>query len=67
MFNRNQDIKKAKGDLPIWAIAEKLGIHENTLYRWLRTEMDSNKKRMVMDAINQLKKELKEQKQMQNA
>jgi transposase-like protein len=67
MFNRNQDIKKAKGDLPIWAIAEKLGIHENTLYRWLRTEMDSNKKRMVMDAINQLKKELEEQKQMQNA
>jgi transposase-like protein len=67
MFNRNQDIKKAKGDLPIWAIAEKLGIHENTLYRWLRTEMDSNKKRMVLNAINELKKELEEQKQMQNA
>ena len=67
MFNRNEDIKKAKGDLPNWAIAEKLGIHENTLYRWLRSEMRYEKKRLVIDAINKLKRELEEQKQVQNA
>ncbi|ASA98027.1 hypothetical protein [Anoxybacillus flavithermus] len=67
MFNRNEDIKKAKGDLPNWAIAEKLGIHENTLYRWLRSEMSDEKKRLVIDAINKLKRELEEQKQVQNA
>jgi transposase-like protein len=67
MFNRNQDIKKAKGNLPNWAIAEKLGIHENTLYRWLRSEMSDEKKQLVIDAINELKRELEEQKQIQNA
>jgi transposase-like protein len=61
MFNRNQDIKKAKGDIPNWAIAEKLGIHENTLYRWLRTEMSNERKRLVMRAIQELKQELMKQ------
>ncbi|WP_274599146.1 hypothetical protein [Anoxybacillus flavithermus] len=44
-----------------------MGIHENTLYRWLRSEMSDEKKRLVIDAINKLKRELEEQKQVQNA
>jgi len=40
-----------------WQLAQKLGIHENTLYRWLRTEMAEDKKEKVMIAIAQLNQE----------
>jgi hypothetical protein len=48
-------------------VAERLGISEATFTRWLRSEMGDEKKRLVIDAINELKRELEEQKQIQNA
>jgi transposase-like protein len=58
MFNRNQDIKEAKKDVPDWAIAEKLGISENSFYRWIRKELPAQKKETIMIAISELKREL---------
>jgi hypothetical protein len=58
MFNRNQDIKVAKREVPDWAIAEKLGISENSFYRWIRKELPNEKKAMIMHAITELKNEL---------
>lgn len=58
MFKRNEEIRDAKGNLPWWVIAERLGIHENTLQLWMRTEMPPKKKQSVIDAITQIKDEL---------
>lgn len=57
MFNRNQDIKEAKRNVPDWAIAEKLGISENSFYRWIRKELPSEKKEIIMQVILDLKNE----------
>lgn len=57
MKRRNLDIRKAKGNIPAWLIAEKLGIHEKTLYGWLRYEMSNEKKKEIMRAIDEAKKE----------
>jgi predicted DNA-binding transcriptional regulator AlpA len=61
MLNRNQDIKEAKKDVPDWAIAEKLGISENSFYRWIRKELTIEKKVMIMQAIKELKNQLENQ------
>lgn len=52
------DIKKIRGDLPNWMIAEKLGIHENTFYRWMRMEMSEERKKKVKAAIIEIKNEV---------
>jgi hypothetical protein len=57
MLNRNMDIKEAKKDVPDWAIAEKLGISDNTFYRWMRKELPPYKKQLVMQVIDDLKNE----------
>jgi len=44
-----------------WQLAQKLGIHENTFYRWMRTEMTDEKKEMVMAAIAELKQDVHEE------
>jgi hypothetical protein len=58
MQKRNQDIRKAKGNIPNWLIAEKIGIHEVTFIRWMRQEMSLNKKDTVLTAIKIAKEEL---------
>jgi uncharacterized protein YjcR len=57
MFNRNEDIKKAKGFIPNWVIAEKLGVSENTIYRWMRQELSDDKKQRILNAIKDIKQE----------
>lgn len=69
MIKRNDDIRRSirESGLHQWMVAERLGISEATFTRWLRSEMGDEKKRLVIDAINELKRELEEQKQVQNA
>lgn len=38
-----------------WQVAGKLGMHENSLYRMLRTELDENDKTKIFQALEQLK------------
>ncbi|MBM7096654.1 hypothetical protein JSY36_12940 [Bacillus sp. H-16] len=57
MFKRNQIIRKEKGNIPNWIIAEKLNVHESTLLRWMRHEMPSTLKGEILDVIEQVKKD----------
>lgn len=54
---RNEDIKRAKGSIPNWLIAEKLGIHENSLYRLLRQELSKEKKEEILRVIEVIKRD----------
>lgn len=40
-----------------WQVAEKLGMHENTLYRTLRKDLDEQDKKRIYNALKQLKAE----------
>ena len=40
--------------LYFYEVAEKLGITENTLYRWLRKELDDEKRELVLNAVKAL-------------
>lgn len=55
----NRDIRrKAKGhDISLWRIAEKIGISEPTLTRWMRTPLDSEHRKLIEDALNSLIRE----------
>lgn len=54
---RNEEIRKAKGLVPNWLIAEKLGIHENSFYRLLRHELPKKKKEEILKIIEELKRD----------
>jgi len=56
----NNDIRRAAllADVRHWEICERLGISEPTLTRWLRSELPEERRRMIMDAINDLAKEV---------
>lgn len=54
---RNEEIRKAKGSIPNWVIAEKLGIHENSFYRLLRQELSEEKKEEILKIIEGLKQD----------
>ena len=53
---RNAEIRKAIHDagLRYWQVADALNIADTTFTKWLRKELDSEKKSVVMDAINKL-------------
>lgn len=59
VLKRNEEIRRAKGSIPAWIIAEKLGIHEKTLYAWLRARLSDNRKKTILKAIDDVKEELK--------
>jgi len=58
LFKRNEDIRQIKGKIPTWIIAERLGIHENTFYHWMRKEMKPERKQEVIAVIEEIKKEV---------
>ena len=43
--------------IPLWKIAQMIGISEPTLTRWLRVELSQEKKVRILQAIEQLKRE----------
>jgi hypothetical protein len=59
---RNRQLRERFGNIPRWRVAEKLGIHEQTLVRWLRYELPEERKERIDAAINELKQEQTEQK-----
>lgn len=52
---RNPDFWSAKGRIPLWLIAEELSIHEQTLMRWLRVEVEPEKMGRILEAIEVIK------------
>ena len=59
MVKANQDIRQYIKDSKVcsWEVAEKLAIHENSLYRMLRKELCSDEKERIFQVIEQLKVE----------
>jgi len=54
-LNSNLDIRKAKEGIPNWVIAKGLGVSEQTVLRWLRTEMSDDMKSKIMNVIKEVK------------
>lgn len=61
MFKRNEEIRIARGSIPNWAIAERLGISENTFLRKMRYEMNEKDKNEVLMVIEQIKSEMQKE------
>lgn len=59
MQKKNIDIRTAakESGVYLWEIAEKLGVSEPTLNRYLRKEMPNNQKAKFYSAIEQVKLE----------
>ena len=53
----NVEILAAKGNIPLWKLAEKVGVHETTVIRWFRKEMTEEQKAKITEAINEVKQE----------
>ncbi len=53
----NAKIRKAIKDANVfqWQVADKLGVSEQTLIRWLRKEVSSEKSEKILSAIRELK------------
>jgi DNA-binding Lrp family transcriptional regulator len=49
------ELKAAK--IPYWKIAEKLGVHENTIIRRMRKELSEDDRKAFFAAIAEIKKE----------
>lgn len=58
-MKENQTIRKAarSAGIPLWKIAVRLGVCEQTLIRWLRVPLDGEKEREIMEAIAAIEKE----------
>jgi len=59
MDMRNNDIRKLakKSGVPLWKVAEKLGVADNTLYRYLRYEMTEEQRAQYINIIKKLSQE----------
>lgn len=55
----NQDVKRAiqQSGFYFYEVADRLGIHDCTLSKWLRRELSDEKKSVVLQAIRELKAE----------
>jgi hypothetical protein len=58
IYQRNVEIRIARGKIPLWVVSERLGVHENTLRLWLRKELPEAKKSEILNVISELQKEL---------
>lgn len=58
---RNQEIREAakKNGVAFWKIAEKLGISEATITRWLRFELPDEKREKILGIIAEIAAEQK--------
>lgn len=57
MTNRDIRARSVAAGVPMWKLAMELGIGDNTLYRWLRTELPEEKRNAMLEAIDKLAKE----------
>jgi len=50
----NSEIRETlkKNSIPFWMVAEKIGVHESTVVRWFRTELQPVQRGAVLAAID---------------
>lgn len=53
---RNKEIRVAMAlaDIKQWELAEAIGVSEVTICRWLRVELDEDKKEAILDVIKRM-------------
>lgn len=54
MENRQIRVAARVAGVPFWKIAQKIGISEPTLTRWLRVPLSTARETMIMNAIDEL-------------
>jgi transposase-like protein len=54
----NKDIYQAKGNIPFWVIANHLGVHENTVRNWLKSNISDARKKEIFKVIAMVKSEV---------
>ena len=54
MANLDIRLKARAKNVPLWRLAEAIGVSEPTLYRMLRHELAPAKKKELLDAIKKL-------------
>lgn len=59
MKKANEPVRTAArvAGVPLWAVANRIGVSEPTLLRWLRTPLPEEKERNIMGAISELGEE----------
>lgn len=59
MDTRNSDIRNfaKRSGVQLWKIAEKLGIAENTFYRYLRYELTKEQRTQYIEIIKEIAEE----------
>lgn len=59
MNKANKEIRQAISESGAyhWQVAEQLGVHETTLSRWLRVELNESNKQAILKALDELNKE----------
>lgn len=43
--------------IPLWQIGQRLNVSEQTIIRWLRTELPEDKRRKILSAVEEIKAE----------
>lgn len=53
---KNLDVRRVLKDRRVymWEVAERLGIHEVTLYRWFRHELPEDTKARIRSAVDEI-------------
>ena len=59
VFLKNAEVRRAARarGIPLWKIAEKLGISEASMTRWLRVELSEERRSAIFRAIAALSRE----------
>lgn len=60
MMKENQNIRKAArvAGVPLWKIADAIGVSEPTLMRWMRFPLPEDKETRIMNAIATIEREV---------
>lgn len=59
MRKANEPVRTAArvAGVPLWAVANRIGVSEPTLLRWLRIPLPEDKEKDIMGAISELGEE----------
>lgn len=59
MENNKIRVAARVAGVPFWKIAQKIGISEPTLTRWLRMPLSAEREGIILAAIKELEKEVR--------
>lgn len=59
----NLDIRQKIKDagFPLWFVADRIGIADTTFSKWLRKELPDDKKKQILKAIEELKRDIQQE------